>query len=213
MHVETNPTLLNDPLWSGLAEVIDRLECSPGTILHEKKPEYEAGLNIEQINQLAGDRGPVFSTRTEADECWLTVFHREGARPVVWQLAGKGFWDWSIPPAKLERTIAYLSGWADLRAGELIEKPKRRQRRSNKTPKANPLTSKQAEIVQVVGECKGNLAEAARRLGKDRKTVEEGYRTAMAKLGKTAYWTKNKTRLLSRDNRGQVNLSADDDCR
>ena len=55
------------------------------------------------------------------------------------------------------------------------------------------------------------MAAAARRLGKDRKTVEEAYRNGLDKLGKEAYWQnkKTKTRLLTRDRREQETVSTD----
>jgi hypothetical protein len=86
-------------------------------------------------------------------------------------------------------------------------------RRASKPQKPRPLTPRQTEVVQIVGECKGNLAEAARRLGRTYKTVEESYRAGLAKLGKTAVQSRDKTRLLARDRRGQIDVSEDDDCR
>lgn len=86
---------------------------------------------------------------------------------------------------------------------------KRRRRKTDAAPR--PLTPKQTEVVQIVGECKGNLAEAARRLGIDRATVEEYYEAANKKLGKQA--VKHATRNLPTDKRGQDNLSSDDDQR
>ena len=96
-----------------------------------------------------------------------------------------------------------------------IKKPSqtRRARRGTKLRKLRALTSAQTAAIQIVGECKGNIAEAARRLGKDRKTVEESYRTGLLKLNKTAFWNKGKTRLLPRDRRGQEVASDTDDRR
>lgn len=91
-------------------------------------------------------------------------------------------------------------------------KPKR-TRRPSKSRKSRPLTVWQTEVVQIVGECKGNIAEAARQLGKNRKTIEEAYRAGMGKLGKTIYRSKDKTRLLPRDKRGQEAVSEDEDLR
>jgi hypothetical protein len=70
------------------------------------------------------------------------------------------------------------------------------------------LTPIQAEIVQIVGEFKGNIAAAARQLVKDRKTVAESYRAAMGKLGKSVV-SRDKTQLLPRDKRGQESVSTD----
>ncbi len=90
----------------------------------------------------------------------------------------------------------------------VTEKPRKRKRQAMK---ASPLTAKQTEAVQVVGECKGSFAEAGRRLGVDRKTVQQHYQAAMKKLGKSA--VKHATQSLPSDRRGQADLSADDDRR
>lgn len=87
----------------------------------------------------------------------------------------------------------------------------RGKRRAAKPRKPRPLTARQAEVVQVVGECKGNVALAARRLGRDRKTIEQSYRTALTTLGKVA--VKHGERLFPRDRRGQAALSDSDDKR
>ncbi|NQT36335.1 MAG: hypothetical protein HQ581_02535 [Planctomycetes bacterium] len=86
---------------------------------------------------------------------------------------------------------------------------KKRKRRS--AAKTNPLTPIQVKTVQVVGECEGDVAKAAKRLGKDRSTVQESYTAAMSKLGKSA--VKHKTRSMPRDKRGQEHLSEGDDRR
>lgn len=91
------------------------------------------------------------------------------------------------------------------------KKAKRKRRRRKADPIPRPLTAKQVETVQTVGECKGNIAEAARRLGKDRKTVAESYEAAMEKLGIQA--VKHQTKPLPLDRRGQENLSGEDDRR
>jgi len=92
--------------------------------------------------------------------------------------------------------------------GDTAKPPLRRRRRPPMNPKGRPLTAKQTEAVQIVGECKGNYAEAARRVGKDRKTVEQHYRAAMRKLGKIVL-PKPKLRALPQDRRGQPNVSED----
>ena len=86
-----------------------------------------------------------------------------------------------------------------------------RRRRPSTARKPRPLTARQTEVVQVVAECRQNFAAAAKRLGRDRKTVEESYRAAMQKLGMTA--VKHGTKLLPHDRRGQANLSDSDDRR
>ncbi len=85
-------------------------------------------------------------------------------------------------------------------------KQPRRKRRAALEPKR--LTARQAEIVHIVGECKGDIAEAARRLSVDRKTVAESYEVAMSKLGTTAS-AYPSTMSLPQDRRGQVDVSGD----
>jgi hypothetical protein len=87
------------------------------------------------------------------------------------------------------------------------------RRRPGTVKKLRRLTIPQTEAVQIVGECKGNIAEAARRLGKNRKTVEEAYKAGLKKLGKQAVRSRDKTRLFARDRRGQDCISEDDDRR
>ncbi len=99
---------------------------------------------------------------------------------------------------------------ARARASKPETKPNR-NRRPSKNRKPRPLTVPQTEAVVMVAECKGNIAEAAQRLGKDRKTVEEAYKAGLAKLGKQA--VKHGTRTLSRDRRGQVEFAKEEDRR
>ena len=91
--------------------------------------------------------------------------------------------------------------------------PAKRKRRPGKPQKPRPLTALQTEAVQIVCECKGNVAKAAKQIGKDRKTVEKAYRAGLGKLGKTAYLSRDKTRLLPRDKRGVDAVSEEDDRR
>jgi len=90
----------------------------------------------------------------------------------------------------------------------------RRHRRPPLTPKDRPLSTRQAEVVQIVGECKGDLAEAARRLGIDRASLKESYDAGMEKLAKAgiptwAYILKPKTVALPVDRRGGVTVAKD----
>jgi hypothetical protein len=96
---------------------------------------------------------------------------------------------------------------------ETVPIGRRRRKRGGKPRKPMPLTPRQTEVAQIMGECRGNVAEAARRLRRDRKTIEGTYRAAMGKLGKTAYLSKDKTRLLTRDRRGQYDVAEEDDKR
>jgi DNA-binding NarL/FixJ family response regulator len=89
------------------------------------------------------------------------------------------------------------------------KRPKRRRRKTDAVPR--PLTAKQAEAIQIVGECKGNFAQAADRIGRDRATVRQHYNAGMKKLGRTA--VKHRTQQLPSDKRGQDSVSSDDDRR
>ncbi len=73
------------------------------------------------------------------------------------------------------------------------------------------LTPKQVEAAQIVGECKGSIADAARRLGKNPKTIRQHYNAAMEKMGKTA--VKHATHALPADRRGQANIAEGQDRR
>jgi hypothetical protein len=92
--------------------------------------------------------------------------------------------------------------------------PKRKRKRASDKPrKPRPLTPWQAEVTQIVGECKGNIAQAAKRLGRDPSTIRESYKAAMTKLGKEVVRSRDKTRLFARDKRGNEMVSAEDDRR
>ena len=65
--------------------------------------------------------------------------------------------------------------------------------------------------MQIVGECKGSIADAARHLGKDPKTVRQHYRAASEKVGKSV--VKHATEPLRTDRRGQANIANGDDRR
>jgi hypothetical protein len=93
--------------------------------------------------------------------------------------------------------------------GPARQRPKERRRRPAAEPK--PLTAKQVEAVQIVGECRGDFAEAARRLKRDRKTIVGHYEAAQEKLGKSA--VKAATQPLPKDRRGQENIADGDDRR
>jgi hypothetical protein len=90
-------------------------------------------------------------------------------------------------------------------------KAKTSRRRRTPTDPIKPLTPRQAEYVQTVSECQGNMAEAGRRLAVDRKTVAEGHKVALAKLGKKQM--AHTTKLLKTDRRGQADIAAEDDRR
>jgi len=132
-----------------------------------------------------------------------------------------GAWRWGLAVAEKTCPAKFLERWGAAprtREGVLrklralrAELARPRTRRARRPRKPRPLTPRQAEVVQVVGECKGDIAAAARRLGRDRTTIAESYRTALAKLGKQA--VRHGRRLFPRDRRGQVDVSADEDSR
>ena len=85
---------------------------------------------------------------------------------------------------------------------------KRRKRQSSVDRK---LTGKQLEASQIVAECKGNIVEAAQRLGRDPKTVRQHYKVAMEKMGKSV--VNHTTKPLPSDRRGQANIADGQDRR
>lgn len=91
-----------------------------------------------------------------------------------------------------------------------LNKQPRLKRRRATGPR--PLTEKELKAYQTVAECQGNIAKAARQLGKDRKTVDEQYRSALRKLGKRLL-PKPRTVPMPSDRRGQVNLADSEDQR
>jgi predicted DNA-binding protein (UPF0251 family) len=95
---------------------------------------------------------------------------------------------------------------ADLSAGSPppTNKPRRKRRRAGE-PKLVPLTDRESEAVQMVGEHKGNFTAAARAMGLSRQRVSELYRAGNKKLGKAAV-QKPKTQSLPQDRRGQIDL-------
>jgi len=95
-------------------------------------------------------------------------------------------------------------------AAVAARKARNRRRRSSAEEKIRPLTEKQVEAVHIVGECRGNLAEAARRIGIDRKSLKERYDAALKKLGK-AGMPKPSTERLPQDRRGQTMVAGEDD--
>jgi DNA-binding CsgD family transcriptional regulator len=74
------------------------------------------------------------------------------------------------------------------------------------------ITERQAEVAQIVGECKGNFAEAGRRLQINPKTARQHYRAAMRKLGDAGIrGPRASMNKLAEDSRGQADFFADDD--
>lgn len=74
--------------------------------------------------------------------------------------------------------------------------------------RAKSLTTKQRAAYQAVSESGGNVAEAARRLHRDRSTVRQHFDAALRKLDEVPL-PKGKTYRLSEDWRGEANVDAD----
>jgi DNA-binding CsgD family transcriptional regulator len=110
-------------------------------------------------------------------------------------------------PQRVIRAIVLaeqLQNWA--RAQERSTVPKRRRR----VQRARPLTPKQVQAVQVVGECQGNMAEAARRLGVHPATVRQHYLAATKKVPEvvsSVARAKLARRRLPADHRGQPTIA------
>lgn len=86
----------------------------------------------------------------------------------------------------------------------------KKTRRGYRSRQQRELTHKQLEAVHLVGQCAGNLSQAARQAGVDHKTMAQHYRAAMAKLGKHALPTP-KPQKLPTDRRGQPQIASHDD--
>jgi hypothetical protein len=98
------------------------------------------------------------------------------------------------------------------KTSEVKSAAKKPRKRRQSDPR--PLTPIQAEAVQIVGECQGDIAKAARHLGKDRKTVEQNYEAGMAKLAATGSSdNKRKPGGLPTGLRDDAEVTADDDRR
>lgn len=82
---------------------------------------------------------------------------------------------------------------------------KRRRRRT--LPSERSLTPNECETMQAVSDANGNVAEAARTLGKHYSTVREQYTKALGKLSKSAKKQFIKTLGLPTDSRGQSTIS------
>jgi hypothetical protein len=74
--------------------------------------------------------------------------------------------------------------------------------------KSRPLTDKQVTAQRLMGECDGNITEAAARMGCKRQTFMEHLAAGNAKLGKLAV-NRPKTERLREDRRGQLSTSED----
>ncbi len=92
-------------------------------------------------------------------------------------------------------------------AGGGAEKPttKKRKRRRQAAKGPTPITSKQTEALQLVGEHKGNVTAAAKAAGISRTAMTNRYNKALAKLGKKAV-KQIKTQALPTDHHGHSTI-------
>ena len=107
------------------------------------------------------------------------------------------------PGAAIEPTVA--------RPAPPVAKTPTMRKRRRETVK-RPLTERQVESQRLFGECNGNLAEIARRMGLSVKTVRQHLDAGNRKLGR-ALITEATTRAMRHDRRGQADLTAEDDRR
>lgn len=143
-------------------------------------------LRSRQVNQKLGPWPPTLiiaasgyssHVTTYLQELWWAMPYKDGneADPTIGQVR------------RLRRLVDILrqavDGVLPLKATEEAA-GSRRTRKRNTKPRA--LTDKQMQAAHIVWECKGNVTEAARRLGVDRTTVRQHYQAAMQKLGKSA---------------------------
>lgn len=153
-------------------------------------------------------------------ELWLNEhLHADTARPMMYVervepygMDAKRLRAHLLELQKYLRAVMGTVGKPALAAPSSGVKPVKRSFPIRRKPLIEPsLTDKQMEAVHIVGECKGNIAEAARRLGKDYSTIRQHYKAATAKLGKKA--VKHSTKRLATDGRGQANVATDADKR
>jgi hypothetical protein len=140
-------------------------------------------------------------------------FQPEG--PIIRHRACQRFGHAVFTPETMERLTDWLKAeyWPDvdvfgLSLREVAEKlkparkPKRRRRASPKKPV--PLTAKQVEAMQLVGEHKGNFTAAGKAAGKTPTAMRKLYNKACAKLGTKT--VKHATQRLPEDRRGQATV-------
>jgi predicted DNA-binding protein (UPF0251 family) len=113
--------------------------------------------------------------------------------------------------AEVENFAVRLLAEAKPDAKSVLAVKKRRRR----TPlrEARPLTPKEVEALQLLGEHKGNYTAAAKVAGISRTALIKRYKKAIKKLPRSAAVMKKKptTQPLPLDHRGQVNLSDEEE--
>ena len=142
--VETDPRLVGDPLWSALDGVVFNLEDHPRLVRFQYRYSHADGFNGETLTQLCKSEnlGPIWEWNEKTSI--LEIRHPIRPDAVVWNMDCNHDPFDSLTPAKVERTIAYLKAWQEIRAS-MIPKPKQKgQKRSVATEKG---TSKSALVL------------------------------------------------------------------
>jgi predicted DNA-binding protein (UPF0251 family) len=174
-----------------------------------------------------GFRPPADLKPEEQEAWWLLLYSTEDKFPnVIWDMilreieagprliveaAAKAALEWAKPKtATIVRQAEEIT-----RLIKQVRVRPRRRKRGGKT--IRPLTDKQAEALFMLGLCNGNYAEAARRIGIDRKSFEERCKAAYGKLGRKGMklqeieFNKALVARLPRDRRGQEAVAVHDD--
>lgn len=128
MHIEDDPILWNDPLWSALEWAIRALTDHPQSALGYRR-NTEDGLNIIAINGLAKDAKlsgrPVFKVWEDKGKDgrvvrrWLQVNHPGAADPMTNVKIFESICPTPIRPSIVDRIIAYLKAWQTAQAEQL----------------------------------------------------------------------------------------------
>jgi hypothetical protein len=118
------------------------------------------------------------------------------------QAAARQFMRLNATVVECERWLPAINRRRSAKAKANGRKPRSRTLVSERCP-----TPAETEALYAYGECKGNVAAAARRLGKDRSTVAEQIKKGLAKVGKTSKREYLKSiGKLPADRRGQVDI-------
>lgn len=149
MHIEDNPILCSDQLWSALQRAITALTDRPKSALGYSR-NTDDGLNIIAINSLAKDAKlsdrPVFEVREDKGEDgrvvrrWLQVNHPGAADPMTNVKIFESIYPTPIRPSTVDRIIAYLKAWQSARAKQLNVIEQARQ------PSGGPAAASDVEV-------------------------------------------------------------------
>jgi DNA-binding CsgD family transcriptional regulator len=94
---------------------------------------------------------------------------------------------------------------------ETCKPAKQRKRRRSTARKPTPLTPRQIEVTQLMGEHKGNAGAVAKQMGISPQAVRKLYAKGMRKLGRSAKLLAPWTTGLPLDRRGQANVVSPQD--